>query len=456
MKKNQRFALSILLIIQFLERYAYSNVLIQIPIYIAQKGFENTLAWGQEIKGWIFFIWALVQNITPVFFGTIADRISPGRAILFSLLFICLGYWTLSNSFSIGFVVLSVIIIGLGSGCFKPSMQSLLSSIQSKKIWAYYLFINNLAFLLALISSNYFKSYSWKFVFLASFIVSLVNLGVSALILRNKNNLDERRNEREKVKLSEIFIALKQKKMYLIIGITTCFAIIYMQFYETMPNYIVDWVDTSSIVTKLSLPDSMTMQTLQGKQISYELLYIINPIFILLFVWFLNKFAEKANILNVLILAQFFVSIGFAVCGFTMLGLVFMIGIIVYTIGETLFNMKILEIVTKLAPEGKRATFFGVLNISYMIGLTFGALSGGYLYKEFAEKFTLAKKFIAQKFANGTNEEPFSILSNIFQIKDITAFLWSYYKPYFFWVPFLIIGGIGIILTIIYKKYKLN
>lgn len=455
-KTKPKIFLGILLFVQFLERFAYTNILVQLPIYIAQKGFENTLGWGQEVKGWIFFIWALVQNLTPVFLGLVADKISPKKAIVTSLILTSLGYFLLSLSKTLVFMLLSLILVGFGSGFFKPSMQSLLSKSQNRKIWAFYIFINNFAFLIALIASKFFRTISWEYVFLGSLAISTVNILVSSIIFAKEFEDTESVVKNEKIKLSEIFNVIRDKKLLLIISITTCFAMIYMQFYETMPNFIVDWVNTSSIVEKFSLPSYFTMQTIQGKQISYELLYTLNPLLILLFVWFLHMFTKHRNVLNTLMVAQIFVATGFALCGFTMFGTIFIFGVVVYTIGETLFNMKILEIVTQISPERKRATYFGVLNISYTIGLTSGALTGGYLYRDYAEKFTLAKKFLTERISNGIDKEPFSKISEILHIEDVTSFLWSYYKPYFFWVPFLIISGIGIVLTFVGKKYNFD
>ncbi|MCX7908407.1 MAG: MFS transporter [Ignavibacteria bacterium] len=459
MKITERNSTRLLLAIQFLERFAYTNVLVQLPIYISQKGIENTLAWGQELKGWIFFVWALIQNLTPVFLGVLADRISPKKTIYLSLIFVSIGYLFLvfSNSFTL--ILLSVVLIGFGSGGFKPSIQSLLSQ-SNKKIWAKYLFVNNFAFLCALIFSSYIKNFDWKFVFISSFLICLSNVLISMIVyLKTKSNTyktDEQFKSFEKVRFSEILNILKEKKILLIIGFTSCFAIIYMQFYETFPNFIVDWVDTSSVAQTLHFPENLTISTDQGKQISYELLYLINPILILLFVATLQKITERTNVLNIILLSLFLVSFGFAICGSTRNGLIFISGIFVYTLGEMLFNIKILEIIAKVSPIDKRATYYGIINISYTIGLTSGALSGGYFYKEFAEKFSLANRYIQENLFLKFSNEPYEIIKNLLKTENVTQFLWTFYKPYYFWTPYIIIGFFGILLALICKKYKLD
>ena len=55
----------VLNILQMIEKLAYWIVLLQMPVYIAQKNAEGGLLWGQETKGIIFFWWAAVQNLSP-------------------------------------------------------------------------------------------------------------------------------------------------------------------------------------------------------------------------------------------------------------------------------------------------------------------------------------------------------------------------------------------------------
>ncbi|MGB9912504.1 MAG: hypothetical protein ACPLRO_03965, partial [Candidatus Kapaibacteriota bacterium] len=144
------------------------------------------------------------------------------------------------------------------------------------------------------------------------------------------------------------------------------------------------------------------------------------------------------------------VVVGFFFCGFTMNGVFLLIGITIYTFGEMLFNMKILEIISKSTSNRLRSTYFGVLNISYTIGLTIGAITGGYLYRNIAEKHTLATKYLG----NSQISNPIAEISRQINNQDPTGLLWDLYKPYIFWLPFLIAGIAGIVIVVFLKKYK--
>ena len=61
-------------IMEMFERLAYYGVRVVIPIYIAQADEIGGLHFSQIDKGIIFFVWALVQSLVPVFSGGFADR----------------------------------------------------------------------------------------------------------------------------------------------------------------------------------------------------------------------------------------------------------------------------------------------------------------------------------------------------------------------------------------------
>lgn len=437
-------------LVQFLERFSYTIVLIQLPIYIAQKDVAKGLGWGQEAKGWIFFFWALIQNITPVFAGSIADIISQKKSLLLALLLVALGYFFLFFSKNFWIFLFSITLVGLGSGIFKPALQGFISKVPSKnkQIWALYILSTNIAFLLAGIFSKLIREVDWNLLFISSFIITLLNLFFVHFFIEKEytDYNDKMKNQAGLDILCELKEILKKRTTILILGFTASFAIIYMQFYESLPNFIFDWSNTNSIAR--NLPSQLTMNTSQGLQISYEWIYNINPILIILFVTIVAKITSKYHLPNTLFLGLLLTILGFSFCGLTRDGYFLILGVIVYTFGEMVFNIKIYELISKIAPENKKSTYFGILNISFTIGLCIGAISGGYLYKELSEKHQLAIKFIHEHL----HQKKVSI-DEFLRQTGTTELLWNIYHPYIFWIPYILFGIIGLILLFYYKKY---
>ncbi|MFN3782239.1 MAG: hypothetical protein ACK4SO_08695, partial [Candidatus Kapaibacteriota bacterium] len=177
----------------------------------------------------------------------------------------------------------------------------------------------------------------------------------------------------------------------------------------------------------------------------------LNPVIVITFAQIFQKIFSGKDPVYPLLMSQALVTIGFTFCSFSMNGLHLIFGMIVYTFGEMLFNMKILELVSKIAPNDRKSTYLGSLSISYTFGLTIGAVSSGYLYKGLAEKYSLAMKYLESHNNSGINLQS---VGNFFISKESTILLWDYFKPYLFWIPFIFVGLIGILTIYVFKKYN--
>lgn len=457
--KTNIFAL--LFFFQFLEKLAYTIVLIQLPIYIAQKDATGGLRWSQETKGLIFFLWALVQNSIPLLAGYLADKFTNKKIIQFGLLFSFIGFISLVYSNSILLFIIATIFIGIGSGTFKPAFQGTLASYsndkQSYKVWAIYIITINFAFFAAGFISKTLKDIEWIYVFITSGIITFANLLLVSIFFPS-SPLQAQNTIKEKSINDSFNESVKQKftrELILILSIATCFMLIYMQFYESLPNFIYDWIDTSKIINELNLPHFLLMNTPRGMQLSYEWLYSINPILTILFVFVVSYFLKKVTKLIALVVGLTLVTTGFFLCGFFNYGYYLVFGIIIYTLGEMIVNPKLLEIISEISPKNQKSRYFGLLSISSVIGLSVGALSGGYLYKHIAEKYYLATKYLKFSFSEinqvNTSTNPMESLCKLTNLNQtqLTVMLWEKYHPYLFWVPFIFVGLAGIFISIV-------
>src|SRR6185369_5237952 len=79
---------------------------------------------------------------------------------------------------------------------------------------------------------------------------------------------------------------LARPRLAIFILIMSGFWLMFMQLYDMLPNFIVDWVDSSNIVQALHLPRFFTVETPRGTQIAQEWLINANAgLIILCVVW---------------------------------------------------------------------------------------------------------------------------------------------------------------------------
>lgn len=432
------------------------------PIYIAQKDITGGLHWEQTVKGLIFFWWALVQNIIPIFSGGFADKYSHKKTMFISIIIIAIGYFVLATQRNFYPFLFGTIILGLGSGMFKPALQGsvakTIDKTKSKTGWAVYFMLLNLAVFFGPPLSKLLKEISWEAVFIGSAVIILLNL-IIILFLNENNNNNENKEITYYPVIKNIFVNLLKPRVGLFVFIMSGFTIIYMQFYETLPNFIYDWTDTSGLANALHLPGFMLMETARGTMISYEWLYNLNAGLVFIGVVFVSWWFSKIHRNYALIIGILFAGIGLFLSGATYYGSFTVIGIIVYTFGEMLTNPKFSEQMSTLAGKSEKGLYMSFLNISLAIGLGGGSLLGGWLYKHYAEKSSLAINYLHTHFGiNNVNPtEAFDKLSEMAKLNpnDLSLMLWKEYQPWFVWLPFIGIGLISCVSLYFYsRKFK--
>ncbi len=433
-----------------IEKLAYWNVLLQMPVYIAQKDVTGGLHWDQALKGVIFLIWALFQNIVPIFSGGFSDRYGYKKSLILAILLIFCGYLILGTQRELVPFIIGTIILGIGSGIFRPTLQASVSLTISTdietKAWGIYVMLINVAVMLAPPLSKFMKDISWSAVFFASAGLTLLNL----LVVVFYRKLPENNSSiAEKIKdvFRNIFNNLIKSDILLFLISMSGFITVYMQFYETLPNFIIDWSDTSNLAKSFRMPEFMLINTPNGKMISYEWIYNLNSILIILFVVIISAITKKFNRIKTISIGIIFASLGLQLCGFSREGYYLIAGVIIYTFGEMTVNPKFLEHLSKKAKTGQKALYMGYLNLSYTIGLSIGALSGGIIYKHYGEKAHLASKYLYDNY--GIVENNLSLaFDKLREVTNqnssvLTNILWEHYQPQFIWLPYLIIGLIS-------------
>lgn len=446
----------LLLFIQFFMYAALWIAVIELPVYISQKDVEGSLMWSHTYKGLIFVVWVFFQNLTAIIYGSYAERIGIKKSLYISQFILMFGYVLIPYSSSVLMFFISVTILGIGSGIFKPSLEGYLAfhskNDQSHKIWSSYIQYINIAVISSTILIVYLEKISYEVTFLSSAVILLINL---PLIY----NLKERKQVGDVIiksgLIDSIRLAKNDKRMLQLVFIMTGFTVVYINFYEMLPNYILDWIDTSDIVLWLSLPEFMTKTSETGVMLSYQMIFMLNAVLVIFLVKFIGNYVSRYNLISSLIIGLVLIWFGCLFSGISQLSLILVFGIIVYSIGEMIVRPKFQEIMSKMSPNHKESQYISFLYISYAIGYMFGALTGGILYDNLGEKSHLAQKALLQEFnviSDHTNALTELSLKLGLTKLETTNYLFDNYMPFVVWLPFLVILLFSIILLIRYNK----
>lgn len=444
-------------LIQMVERLAYWAVVIQLPIYIAQKDADGGLGWEQTDKGIIFLIWALVANLTPIFSGALADKYGRKNLLFASFFLIITGFVLMGSQTEFLPFLLSCVVVGLGLGTFKPAIQGEIALVLDKGNssvgWGIYVMLVNAAVFFGPPLSIYLKSISWTAVFWGSAAVFSLNFILILFLKSSSKILDNAEKPLDTIK--QIIQLFRTPQTLFIVLLLSGFTINYMQFYETLPNFIFDWSDTSAIAGLL--PTFMTSETSRGVQVAYEWMYNLNAGFIIIAVVLVSKLMSKIAVLKSIRYGVTIAVVGLLLAGMTQSGMFLVAGMLVYTLGEMITNPRFNEYMGKIAPTASKSAFMGFMGVSWAIGLGGGAIFGGWMYRHFGEKSGFAIKYLNENFpelSDITHSNALSILRETMNLteSEATTLLWNHYDPYLAWLPFVFIGLLSVIGLWLYSR----
>jgi POT family proton-dependent oligopeptide transporter len=446
-------------IMEMLERLAYYGVRVVIPIYIAQADEVGGLHFSQTDKGLIFMLWALVQTGVPVFSGGFADRYGYKRTIAVSISIKVIGYLLMATQREFWPFTIGCLVLAFGTAIFKPglwgTMLRTMKNENSSVAWGTFYMLVNIGGFLGPPLAHFLYGYSWPAVFYGCAVIVSLNF----LMLFTYPDIEAGGRQTGGVlKVAQItFRNLAQPRLAVFILIMSGFWLMFMQLFDMLPNFIVDWVDSSGIVSSLQLPAMFTTQTARGTMIAQEwMINLDSGLIILGVVWISYLVARMRRVISIFI-GIVVSSVGLAVAGFAMSGYLCILGILCFAVGEMLASPKMNDYLGVIAPEGRKALYMGYANLPTAIGWAAGSLLAGEVYERMGDKANLALRYLTEHgMAAGVERvQAMDALQSALKLDagQATELLWNTYHPYQLWYPFTLIGILSAVAIFFYARW---
>jgi MFS family permease len=434
-------------IMETIERLAYYGVRVVIPIYIAQADEIGGLHFSQGDKGFIFLWWALVQSSLPVFTGGFADRYGYKKQIVVAIVLKVAGYLMMATQREFWPFFSGCLLLAAGTAVFKPPIQGTfvrtLTHETSGVGWGFFYMVINVGAFLGPPLAHFLYGYSWPMVFYGCAV--LVSLNIFWLFTyREVDSGADKTTGVFQVAL-ETFREILNPRLLAFIVIISVFWAVLEQLWDMLPNFIVDWTDSSILARHL--PDFMLSRNLsRGPQIAQEWVINLNPFMIIFLVaplsWYFNRVMRR---LTSIFFGFIFVSLGIYLVGSSMSIFVCLAGLVCFTAGEMMCSPKMREYLAVIAPQGKKALYMGYASIPYAFGWGYGSFLGGKLYEKTGEKANLALRYMSdvlQVHDLPHRSQAFAKLTEMLgqTPAQVTQLLWDKYDPSWVWTPFAIAG----------------
>ena len=447
-------------IMEMLERLAYYGVRVVIPIYIAQADEIGGLHFSQTDKGIIFLWWALFQSLTPMLSGGFADRYGYKKTIAVSIVIKIVGYLMMATQREFWPFLIGCCVLAFGTAIFKPGVQGTMCQTLTKKNssvgWGTFYMLVNVGGFLGPPLAHFLYGISWPAVFYGCAVIVSLNF---LMLLTYKD--PSAGGEQKGNPFTVLWVTIQKifnLRLIVFIIIMSGFWLMFMQLFDMLPNFIVDWVNSSKLVADLHLPNFMLQQnSTRGPQLAQEWMINANPGLIIIAVVLISWMVSRMRRLMSILIGITIASAGLVLSGFTASGYICMLGILTFSVGEMLSSPKMNEYLGVIAPKGEKGLYMGYANIPQGIGWGVGSIFAGHVYDTMGDKANLALDYMAKNF-NVTDVSRTEAMNKLVELTgmnhiDATSMLWSVYHPYKLWYQFAAIGIGSAILMIFYARW---
>lgn len=447
-------------VIEMFERLAYYGVRVVIPIYIAQADELHGLHFTQQQKGTIFMLWALVQTGVPIFSGGFADRYGYKKTIAASIAIKIAGYLLMATQRDFWPFTIGCLVLAFGTAIFKPgvwgSLQRTMTKENSSVGWGVFYMLVNVGAFFGPPLAHFLYGVSWPTVFYGCAVIVSLNF----LMLFTYPSVDAGGAQTGGVLRTawHTFSNLFEPRLLVFIAIMSGFWLMFMQLFDLLPNFIVDWVDSRAIVAALNLPAMFTTETPRGVMVAQEWMINVNSFMIVLFVVWISHLVARMRRVHSIFIGITIASAGLLATGFTMSGTACLLGIMCFSIGEMLSSPKMNDYLGVIAPEGKKGLYMGYANMPTAVGWAYGSFLAGDLYGKMGEKAGLALRWLEQNGGVPAGVDRRTAMEAVqratgLDANDATAMLWKTYHPYEVWYPFVAVGLVSAVGIFLYARW---
>lgn len=375
------------IVMEFFERGSYYGVMSVLSVYLILSPSDGGLGFTKESVGVIKSTITPLLYFLPILAGAIADRFGYRRVLMFAFTLLSAGYFFTSMSTSYGIVFLSLIVMAVGAGFFKPIISGTIARVtdganSSLGFGIYYWSINLGAFLFPLFLIPFLKDISWSYIFI------MASIGTGSMLLLNIFVYKEPPKPEIAKPLSQVFkdiaLVLKDYRFVVMVVIYSGFWILYFQMYDTVLWYLTEHVDMTPVNNTVNSFLSLFMQN-PSWEFEAEHVTVINAAVIIALQLVVSAMVKNSPALPTMIVGITLGTIGMAILAISSYAWVFIAGLMIFTLGEMTAHPKFISYVGLIAPADKKALYLGYSFLYGVIGSGIGGILGATMYVHFVD-----------------------------------------------------------------------
>lgn len=382
---------------ELLERWAWYGIYTLFGIYLVGSTDAGGLGFNHIQKGHIMGNIVGILYFLPIIFGVIADRIGYKKSLAISYLIMMVGYYLLGEMTTYSGVYSAFLLVAIGAAFFKPVASAIVARVTDETtstigFGIFYMMVNIGGFIGPAMSSSLRTQFGWKIIFIQASVVIGINL-LTLLIFYREEKFEKPKDSIGKAlkdAVLNIFGALKDIRLSILLVLMIGFWTMFNQLFNTLPNFIEDWVDSHIISNWINenLPALGSIFTQNG-QVKPEWFTNIDALMIIFFQVIVSFFVTRIGQINSVIRGAIIATIGIGLSFYFGNVWFTIIGTMIFAVGEMMSSPTVSSFIALITPKGKeglyQGTYFLPVGVSYFVT----SFISGDLYQKWSDKLSL-------------------------------------------------------------------
>lgn len=455
-------------VIELFERWAWYGFFMLFANYLTGSSDAGGLEFSQSQKGLLMGVGTGILYFLPVLTGAIADRYGYKKVLLLAFLIYTSAFILLPMFSTFTGVFIMYLYLAVGAALFKPIISATISKTTTDETASigfglFYMMVNVGAFFGPLVTLL-FKGASSHLIFYVSAGIIAINF-LLLFFYKEPGRAEKEKNTDSLLTTFGIIFRnmgsiLKDVKFIIFLLIVAGFWTMYNQLFFTLPVFISQWVDTSTLYNffHLHIPLISENYSVSPGVMDAEFVTNIDALYIILLQVVVSSVVMRMKPLRSMMSGFLVCSIGMSLTLVSQNVLFTMVAILIFSLGEMAGSPKITEYIGRIAPADKKALYMGYSFIPVFLGNVLAGFISGVVYQQMSDKVTLVQRFAAEKgyqmaegLSNNAYFEEVARQANTTP-QGLTNLLWDTYEPSRLGVVILAIGVGTAFLLFIYDR----
>ena len=320
---------------------------------------------GMSTVGIVFGIFSITGMIGSALGGAIADRMGRKTVIIFSLILSSLSALGMGFAPTLPIFIAVVVLVGTLSSIGHPAHEAVVADLlpENKRAEGYGIIrvVFNVAVIIAPPIAGLLVTRSYLMLFIVDAVISVISAGIVLFALPETKPQAHAHAKPESMKqtFAGYGRVFRDTPFLSFIGVTVMMTLVYMNMNSTLGVFLRD---------QHGLP-----------AFQYGWLLSINAIIVVLFQFWTTRRLQNQRPFLMMAAGSLLYAVGFAMYGFVSGLTMFIVAMIVITIGEMVVSPFQQSLVASFAPENMRGRYMAVSGLSWSISFTVGPYFAGLL-----------------------------------------------------------------------------